>query len=296
MADTLKQIRDLRVSLLTNIIKDTGDLPIFYAGDIFDKWNNPPQLVNFAIDHLPRGYAIAGNHDLPYHSPESLKNSSYGTLMRAKVIHNLDKPYPLGAFRRSRNSMNHHHYVIVPFPYGSDIDTMPEWTNSEKSNIPIALVHRYVWDKGTGFPGAAEEDNATARFAKMLKMGFRAAFFGDNHKPFSQGTFVNCGGLFRRTSLEYDHTPHVYILDSGLGIIPFPIEQVNYKPILEVENTTEEDRELREESVQKLFQFLGEVDLEQVDFVSLLKLAHRKTKKMIGKNCAKILSEVIEQL
>src|SRR4051812_16800052 len=32
--------------------------PIVYAGDIFHRWNSSAELINFAITHLPMGYAI----------------------------------------------------------------------------------------------------------------------------------------------------------------------------------------------------------------------------------------------
>ena len=55
--------------------------PIVYAGDIFDKWNSPPELINFAIEHLPKGHAIPGQHDLPLHNYEDIRKSAYWTLV-----------------------------------------------------------------------------------------------------------------------------------------------------------------------------------------------------------------------
>src|SRR5688500_1062308 len=46
-------------------------LPILCAGDIFDKWNAPPELIHFALEHLPDGMiCVPGQHDLPNHRME----------------------------------------------------------------------------------------------------------------------------------------------------------------------------------------------------------------------------------
>ena len=54
MQRSLEQIRDLQKEF---------DCPVICAGDIFDKWNSPPELINFAYDNLPEIYAIPGQHD-----------------------------------------------------------------------------------------------------------------------------------------------------------------------------------------------------------------------------------------
>ena len=55
MAHYLKKLKD--------IAKDHA-VPIVCAGDVFDKWNSPPELINFALKHLPEMYAILPNHNL----------------------------------------------------------------------------------------------------------------------------------------------------------------------------------------------------------------------------------------
>lgn len=54
-------------------------VPILCAGDVFDRWNSPPELINFAIKHLPPMHCIPGQHDLPNHSLEDIRRSAYST-------------------------------------------------------------------------------------------------------------------------------------------------------------------------------------------------------------------------
>jgi hypothetical protein len=62
-------------------------IPILCAGDIFDKWNSPPELIRFALEHLPDGMiCVPGQHDLPNHSFEEIHRSAYGVLREAGKI------------------------------------------------------------------------------------------------------------------------------------------------------------------------------------------------------------------
>src|SRR5262245_45393768 len=96
-------------------LQDRVDAPIFYAGDIFDKSNPSPRLINWAIDHLPRGYAIPGQHDLPFHRLEDIKDSGYWTLCRTTVLTNIQDTITLDLGK----------ILVRAFPWGHEIEPFP---------------------------------------------------------------------------------------------------------------------------------------------------------------------------
>ena len=108
-------------------------VPVICAGDVFHHWNSPPKLINFAIEMLPRQFiSIPGQHDLPHHRLEAVKDSAYWTLME------------------SRDKLLARTYAVHLFPWG---------TTAEDSEVPtsrpaIALLHRYVCSSENAFPGA----------------------------------------------------------------------------------------------------------------------------------------------
>ena len=56
-------------------------VPVLCAGDVFDRWNSPPELINFAIKNMPPMWAVPGQHDLPHHRLDEVHRS--GLWMRA---------------------------------------------------------------------------------------------------------------------------------------------------------------------------------------------------------------------
>jgi DNA repair exonuclease SbcCD nuclease subunit len=175
--------------------------PIVVAGDIFDKWNPPPELINFAIKHLPKCFAVPGQHDLPNHNYDERTRSAYWTLVEAGVVENL---HPGSAYPNDQ-------LVLHGFPWGFDIT--PPMEKAHSLSINLAVIHRYVWSRklNTGYPGAPEEALGNRMISKLK--GYDAAIFGDNHRGFeiSQG-IMNCGALIRRKSDEADYVPCVSLL------------------------------------------------------------------------------------
>ena len=82
--------------------------------------------------------------------------------------------------------------------------------------LEVAVVHRMIWTRKTGYPNAPEDHRLNA-YAKRLK-GYDVAVFGDNHKSFCSklgDTLVwNCGSLFRRTVDQIGFRPSVGLLHS----------------------------------------------------------------------------------
>lgn len=202
----LKQVEDLRA-------KHGADCLI--AGDLFHSWREPSECVNFAMKHLPKNcYAIPGQHDLPYHRYENIKQTPYWTLVQAGTIENI----PVDEWRLIRSNLRVH-----AFPWGFPIT--PPAEPDDGIAIQIALVHKYIWRDNTNCYHGASVDSSVDRFAARGDFkGYHALIFGDNHAGFSTGggakgpTIFNCGTLIRRRSDEFHYRPRVGLLKSDGSI------------------------------------------------------------------------------
>lgn len=182
-------------------------LPVFIAGDIFDRYNPPPELINLALTMLPsRCFGIPGQHDLPFHNYGDIRKSGYWTLVCGRMITDLNPNKPL-------EIIGHRPLRIHAFPWGYEIK---RWKEPHDLIMEVAIVHSYIYTKLTGHPDAAE-DRHISGYSKSLS-GYDVAVFGDNHKPFMKKIgnclVYNSGGFYRRTSDERDHKPSVGILYS----------------------------------------------------------------------------------
>jgi hypothetical protein len=179
-------------------VADRLGVPIICAGDIFDRWNSPPELVNFAIRNLPDMWAVPGQHDLPLHRMDLVHKSAYDTLVLAEKITTI----PAVGVTISDD------LTAYGFGWGEEI-TQPCGSHG----VGLAVVHRFIWTGSYGYPGAPE-DSHLKQINKKLE-GYDAAVFGDNHKGFKIGRLLNCGTFFRRKSDEIDYRPAVGILYSS---------------------------------------------------------------------------------
>ena len=179
-------------------------VPIICAGDIFDKWNPNPELINLAIRYLPNMYAVPGQHDLAWHNYSDIKKTGYWTLVESGVITNLepDNPVEIGTIR------------LWGFPWGFDLQP-PK--NPHDLITEIAVVHKYLWMKGTGHHNASDK----AKVQNIRINGFDLVVSGDNHISFysrflgedkGRPDFYNCGSFFRRKQDEKDHKPSIGML------------------------------------------------------------------------------------
>lgn len=182
-----------------------GDAPILIAGDIFDRWNIPPELIHFALQELPDGaICVPGQHDLPYHRNDLIFRSAYGVLVASgKIVHCDRKVVRVGDLTISGAGWG----TKNPKP--------------GKGKIRLALVHRYLWcSQKTAFPDAPEDGN-------ILNLsefdGFDVVVSGDNHIPwqYRKGStfFYNCGSFFRR-KVDETHRPRVGLLMEDGSIQP----------------------------------------------------------------------------
>lgn len=188
-------------------------LPVLCAGDVFDKWNPPPELINFAIKSLPANvYAVPGQHDMPNHRYEDLGRSGYGTLVLARKITNIP-PNPLVI----KNGI-----VLFGWPWGKDISPLANYY-PDKDVINLAVVHQYVWGPpSTRYKGAPKEASLH-NFSKKV-LGYDAVVIGDNHRGWCNLKFINCGTFMRRKSDELDYDPQIGLLHRSGKITPYLLD------------------------------------------------------------------------
>jgi len=200
--EQLKEIAEIRMtdgSLRT--------LPILCAGDIFDRWNASPELINFALHWLPDGMlCVPGQHDLPLHRSDLMHRSGYGVLKKVGKIRDLSEDVVTIAAER-----------LMVHGYGWEQEIEPLESKSRDRFLYVALIHRYVWTVEAGYPGAPQSSHLSS-LMKSLK-GYDVAIIGDNHKPFLKElkngcTAYGCGTFIRRKTDEIDYAPSVGIIYS----------------------------------------------------------------------------------
>ena len=190
------------------------DCPLVVAGDIFDKAIGTTRLVNFAIDEFPLCYAVAGNHDLPYHDFQKMIFSSYGTLTRVGKVRDID-----GVIKFESKGKT---VALHGFPFGSNFRPCEKY-----ADIDIAVVHEFVWTGEINSVVTSIFSEAHISFRMRELPGYDYYFFGDNHKPFIDGNVVNCGSFYRRSRGDIDYIPSVVVLydNCELKRVNVPVEK-----------------------------------------------------------------------
>lgn len=223
------------------------NIPIICGGDVFDKWNSPPELIEFALKNLPEMYSVPGQHDLPNHNYNEMNRSAYGVLVAAGRIHNLDPDAPTVLKDLDIYASPWEHEIIPP--------------SKKTSRIQLLVAHRYLWKVGKGYPGAPER-NKVGALKKELSQ-FDAALFGDNHVHFTakagRCNVLNNGGFMVRKSDEIGKTPSVGILysDGSIGIEKLDTSEDEYV----VTETVEVKRNEQLQDFLKDLSSLGEGEL-----------------------------------
>ena len=198
------------------LLEDTAQgAPIFCAGDVFDHWAPGPELINFAIEHLPLMWSIPGQHDLPGHNYEGRSRGAYHTLELAGCI--FDMPpgrLPLGNMPPSVLAAGVRVYTA---PWGFEL---PEPEPEDKDKFKILIAHRYVaTGEDTAYPGAPPSSFLVGGVARACEK-YDLAVFGDNHKGFTTKlrgcTVMNHGAFIPRASDEMDYRPQVGVLYQNL--------------------------------------------------------------------------------
>jgi DNA repair exonuclease SbcCD nuclease subunit len=261
------------------------DVPLLIAGDLFDTWKQPPELVNWVMEAFKEFdtpiYAIPGQHDLPNHRYEDIRRSCYWTLVEAGVITNLvlGKPEYIG---------KQPGISVWGFPWGLEVD--PDFEPNTK--LDIALIHGYIWtDESNSFPGA-NPLKKWHRWKEKLK-GFDVCCFGDNHKGFTlpDKGIVNCGTLMRRKIDEFQYRPMVYLIyDTGwTEALAFDCSQDKFIKTKQVQDNGSQGDAMLEE----VLEVLSDLSDQGVNFVETVKRACESMN--LTPNVQRIIRKAIER-
>jgi hypothetical protein len=184
---------------LAELVKITNkyDAKLCVVGDIFHRSIEPPWVVNMFLKHMSelkhRYYTLAGNHDLPYHNPNKINESSFGSTIYAK------DQYFLGELGQAND-------------FGD---------KSEHPSEEMVFIHRLVFKTAKEMP-----PNTEAVTAGELLVEFPIAkwiFTGDNHRGFvyeRKGRHVINPGCFLRQAADFkDYKPLVVFVDTKDDIV-----------------------------------------------------------------------------
>ncbi|MCH8068351.1 MAG: metallophosphoesterase family protein [Candidatus Marinimicrobia bacterium] len=274
---------------LLSIARNFYSAPILCAGDIFDKWNSPPELINFALRNLPRMYAVPGQHDLPLHNYGDRNKSAFWTLVEAGLVTPL-RPNKSEGITLDAKRIN---LTVHGFPWGFSIKE----PRPNPHRLIIGIVHQYLWIDNHTYPGAPEKMKATK--ARKDFEGYDVLVFGDNHKGFltTRGNTVifNCGGLMRRAADEIDYQPQIGLLHKSgeVEVVLLDTTQDKIKPVGPTSDPVDDIKAPVDN--MELQEFLNELTgLEEttLDFVEAMKRAIRKKKP--SPEVRKILLEAME--
>jgi len=263
-------------------LQEKFNCPVICAGDIFDRWNSPPELINFAYDNLPKMYSIPGQHDLPLHKYDDIKKSAYLSLINMDIIQNI---LPECFVKRGR-------LVLHGFPFGFPIIPLDKkWEGDKVPAIHIAIIHEYRCMEGKSFSKAPDE--SYLRMNEKNLIGYDVIVYGDNHKGFitkvnNDSTIFNCGTLLRRKSDEINYKPQVGLLSESGEVESYYLDTSKDK-YLEIQNESNTETPL---DMKAFIQELEKLDSSSLDFKETIKEYFRKNK--VKKSIRDIILQAME--
>ncbi len=275
----------LRPILEVKALQEKYDCPVIAAGDIFNTWYSPPEVINFALEHLPYMYAIPGQHDLPLHNYEDIQKSAYWTLVGAGRIQNL----PLHRSKKKHTSwpIQIGDLAIYGFPFGEKVRSLQHRDNDF---IHIAVIHEYRCIKGKDYYKASNDDYLYENERNLL--GYDVVVYGDNHQGFqmlvNEDTAVfNCGSLMRRKSDEINYKPQVGLLLKSGKVISHYLDTSKDKHL--ILNSTTDIKETPD--MRTLIQELEKLDGIDLDFSEVMVRYLKKNR--IKKTICNIIMEAM---
>lgn len=218
-------------------LQEEHDIPVLFAGDLFDKWKVSPRLESYAIYNLPEGIiAIPGQHDLKNHNLNLIEETSFNVLKASGII-NGDQSYWASYTGQNyetirkcyvNTTQNPLFYYIHTYPYGVPIKPLNDDSRQQKGARNIVLAHQLTYI-GRTWPG-----NMASNARKLLKSlpGYDLIIVGDNHKTFvveeDGRLLVSPGSLMRMSADQTDHKPCVFLYyaeDNHVEPVYLPIEE-----------------------------------------------------------------------
>lgn len=179
-------------------------LPIILTGDVFDKAENPTWFLNKVIACIEDANqmnicitAIAGNHDLKYHSLENLQESSLWLMDKAQVME-------VGYRDVHMNGVSFYFYN-----FGEEIDG-----NYKPDNYNVLVTHTPVFKDEVPFymKGAY-----TAKELEEKYPMYDLILCGDIHQTCITDKVINPGSMLRLTSAQREHKPCFIEVDTETG-------------------------------------------------------------------------------
>ncbi len=263
---------------------DQHGCPAICSGDLFDRWDASPELINWTIDHIPRPmYTIPGQHDLPLHNYADIHRSAYWTLAKVGAISDLGAGGDWTLCEDKNGRM-----LLASFPWGSDIRNV----DAGVGDLKIAVIHRYVWKQGASYDDPPPESRYH-HLAKSLE-GYDVAVFGDNHIGFQVNLgntrLVNCGCLIPRKSDERKLKPSAWLLMDD-GTVERKILDCSQDKWLEQE---EVKAILEPTGMDEFLEGLKTLDHDSLDFREAVTRYVSDSDNKVSKAARKILLELVE--
>lgn len=210
-------------------IQKTHHCPLFCCGDIFDRWNSPPEIINWVMKNLPNIHCIAGQHDLPEHNYKQIERSAYHTLINALTIDHIE--------HRQCHLFANKDIVLEGFSFGKKCGHL----STKERRFRIALIHQYNWIPNASHDGLLTEAQHVGIHRKEFE-SFDFVFSGDNHIPFEydlgKTLFVNCGSIIRRKTTDLKWQPSIWLLRKDGKVQRYKLD-TSQDSYLETEEVTE---------------------------------------------------------
>lgn len=221
-AGTQEQWWDTQCAHLEEAMRTAHNLncPLVIAGDVFDTWNQPVDLVTMIAEVMAAFqcpvYMVPGQHDLPYHELHEVGRSAiYNLMMASRGMRRRSDVYLLTSNILPLGDTGWWVYGAawgMPFDYATARTSLTPETGEDDGNI-LLCAHKYVYSgRSTAHPGAKQEDCSHGRKMRDALAGYTACVFGDNHIPFLDDNVYNHGALIRRKSDERKFIPEYGLL------------------------------------------------------------------------------------
>jgi len=197
---------------------------IIVAGDLFNTYQESQILVNKVLQMIKNEFgikvwAVAGNHDLPYHSFSNIDNSSFGLLLNGGAINLLDD------FKKD--------LALIGASFGVE-------NKIQNAKYDLAVIHRLVAPKNT-FPADVKLDTPEDIFAEFPMI--ENFIVGDYHHAFiahklksrkSKGGDLLVPGCIGRQAIDMENYEcKVWVCDLTNGV--FKAEPRALKPLWDLE-------------------------------------------------------------
>ncbi|GAB6098669.1 metallophosphoesterase [Halanaerocella petrolearia] len=183
---------------------------ILHAGDVFDRPNPAPSVVNEFLQVLRQFkvpiYVVAGNHDLYGHNPDTLSRTMLGLLITSGVLKIIKEPIILEGEVKLRLTGKH-------FDYNVDTDASAyQVDKSSEVDYAIHVAHGMLLDRPFFDQGYTLIEDVVTEADIVVAGHYHLGFGEQDHK---ETKFINPGALVRMSAdtKEIERQPQVALID-----------------------------------------------------------------------------------